>query len=254
MIAGVVDEYTASEAESEWDLGALVLAMENLYGTGVAAEELAGLEREAIVAEFLDDALDVYAEKEKEIEGIHEGLMRDLERFIVLQTVDTRWREHLESMDYMREGIHLRGMAQKDPLVEYRNEGHLMFLDLSRVIREEVIALLYHAQIEATGDGTDGGGQLPAAGPNGAGGGNGGLNYDHQSLAGADAIAAAGGVSTAAVAGGGSVATRPRVKSEHENVGRNDPCWCGSGKKFERVRRHLGRAARGNQGPARLGP
>ena len=49
--------------------------------------------------------------------------MRDLERFIVLQTVDIRWREHLENMDYMREGIHLRGMAQKDPLVEYRNEG-----------------------------------------------------------------------------------------------------------------------------------
>ena len=53
--------------------------------------------------------------------------MRELERYIVLQTVDTRWREHLENMDYMREGIHLRGMAQKDPLVEYRNEGHEMF-------------------------------------------------------------------------------------------------------------------------------
>src|SRR5258708_14247914 len=191
--------------------------MENLYGAGVGAEELAGREREAIVAEFLDDALDVYAEKEKEIEGIHEGLMRDLERFIVLQTVDTRWREHLESMDYMRDGIHLRGMAQKDPLVEYRNEGHLMFLDLSRVIREEVIALLYHAQIEATGDGTDGGGQLPAAGPNGAGGGNGGLNYDHQSLAGAGPNPAAGGVPTAAVAGGGAGSPRARGECEPAN-------------------------------------
>ena len=58
--------------------------------------------------------------------------MRDLERFIVLQTVDIRWREHLENMDYMREGIHLRGMAQKDPLVEYRNEGSLMFDELIR--------------------------------------------------------------------------------------------------------------------------
>ena len=65
--------------------------------------------------------------------------MRDLERFIVLQTVDVRWREHLENMDYMREGIHLRGMAQKDPLVEYRNEGHAMFLELNRAIREEVV-------------------------------------------------------------------------------------------------------------------
>ena len=97
--------------------------MEALYGTGVTAEELKGLDREAIVQEFLDDALDAYAEREKELEQIQEGLMRDLERFIVLQIVDIRWREHLENMDYMREGIHLRGMAQKDPLVEYRNEG-----------------------------------------------------------------------------------------------------------------------------------
>ena len=57
--------------------------------------------------------------------GSSEGLMRDLERYMVLQVVDIRWREHLENMDYMREGIHLRGMAQKDPLVEYRNEGHI---------------------------------------------------------------------------------------------------------------------------------
>jgi preprotein translocase subunit SecA len=226
VIANVVSEYTADEASSEWDLDALVLAMEHLYGTGVAADELAGLERDAIVAEFLDDALDVYAEREREIEGIHEGLMRDLERFIVLQTVDTRWREHLESMDYMREGIHLRGMAQKDPLVEYRNEGHIMFLELSRVIREEVIALLYHAQVEAT--------DQAALEQQQNGGGNGNLSYEHQSLAGADAFAAAGGVSTAAVAGGGSVSTGTVVKSEHQNVGRNDPCWCGSGKKFKR--------------------
>ena len=73
--------------------------------------------------------------------------MRDLERFIVLQTVDIRWREHLENMDYMREGIHLRGMAQKDPLVEYRNEGHMMFQELIRAIREEVVTLLFHAEV-----------------------------------------------------------------------------------------------------------
>ena len=73
--------------------------------------------------------------------------MRDLERFIVLQTVDTRWREHLENMDYMREGIGLRGLAQKDPLVEYRNEGHLMFQELTRAIREEVVTLLFHAEV-----------------------------------------------------------------------------------------------------------
>ena len=164
--------------------------------------------------------------------------MRDLERFIVLQTVDVRWREHLENMDYMREGIHLRGMAQKDPLVEYRNEGHTMFLELNRVIREEVIALLFHAQVEATSDGSNGnggGGPLPAP-PAPQNGGQNGLSYAHESLSGSDAIAAAGagGTSTLGIAGGGSVATRPVVKSGNENIGRNDPCWCGSGKKFKR--------------------
>ncbi len=165
--------------------------------------------------------------------------MRKIERFIVLQVVDVRWREHLENMDYMREGIHLRGMAQKDPLVEYRNEGHIMFLELNRVIREEVIAALFHVQVEATDVGTNGnGGSAPNAGPLPAptqnGGQQRGLSYDHQSLAGAEAIAAAGGSSTAAIGGGGSVATRPVVNSEHQNIGRNDPCWCGSGKKFKR--------------------
>src|SRR4051812_49495511 len=233
VVSNVVAEYTPGEINEEWDLDELVTAMEQLYGTGVAAEELRSLDREDIVQEFLDDALDAYTERERGIEEIQPGLMRDLERYIVLQVVDVRWREHLENMDYMREGIHLRGMAQKDPLVEYRNEGAVMFAELNAAIREEVVTLLFHAEIEPQ--------DAPALEPQPDGRGNGNLTYEHQSLAGADAIAAAGGAATsttatAAIAGGGSVATAPRpvVKSDHENVGRNDPCWCGSGKKFKR--------------------
>jgi len=233
VISNVVAEYTPGEINEEWDLDELVTAMGQLYGTGVAAEELRSLDREDIVQEFLDDALDAYTERERSIEQIQPGLMRDLERYIVLQVVDVRWREHLENMDYMREGIHLRGMAQKDPLVEYRNEGAVMFTELNAAIREEVVTLLFHAEIEPQ--------DAPALESPQDGRGNGNLTYEHQSLAGADAIAAAGGTATsttatAAIAGGGSVATAPRpvVKSDHENVGRNDPCWCGSGKKFKR--------------------
>jgi preprotein translocase subunit SecA len=237
VISNVVSDYTAFESSEEWELGELVAAMEAIYGTGVAESELKGLDREAIVQEFLDDALDAYAEREKDLDQIQEGLMRDLERFIVLQTVDIRWREHLENMDYMREGIHLRGMAQKDPLVEYRNEGHAMFLELNRAIREEVVTLLFHAEVTPD-DGTAA--QLQSA-PSSNGGGNGSLTYEHQSLAGSEAILAAGGTSTAATAGyasGGSVSTpvaqQPKVNTEIENIGRNDPCWCGSGKKFKK--------------------
>jgi preprotein translocase subunit SecA len=233
VLSAVVSDYTASESTDDWELGDLVGAMDALYGTGVTAAELTGLDRDAILQEFLDDALDAYAEREKEIDQIQEGLMRDLERFIVLQTVDVRWREHLENMDYMREGIGLRGLAQKDPLVEYRNEGHGMFLELNRAIREEVVTLLFHAEVTAN----DVGDQLQQS-PNG---GNGSLSYEHESLAGADAILAAGGTSTyagGASTGGGAVATpvapKPKVNSELENVGRNDPCPCGSGKKYKK--------------------
>jgi preprotein translocase subunit SecA len=160
--------------------------------------------------------------------------MRELERYVILQVVDQRWREHLDAMDYLREGIHLRGMAQKDPLVEYRNEGHAMFRELGHAIREEVVLMLFHAQLEpAVAEEAlamqDGNGAAPA-----------GLQYEHQSLAGAEAIAAAGGaagaVATTAMSGGGAVATGPQqiVKSDKENIGRNDPCWCGSGKKFKK--------------------
>jgi preprotein translocase subunit SecA len=233
VLSNVVSDYTASELQDDWELGDLVAAMDAVYGTGVTEDELKGLERDAIVQEFLDDALDAYAEREKAIDEIEQGLMRDLERFLILQVVDTRWREHLENMDYMREGIGLRGLAQKDPLVEYRNEGHMMFQELNRAIREEVVTLLFHAEVSAQAET-----ELQQVNANGANG----MSYEHQSLAGSDAILAAGGGTSTAGAGfasSGGVATAPmpqapKVNSEFENVGRNDLCPCGSGKKFKK--------------------
>src|SRR5579862_3475304 len=81
VVAGLVSDYTSAEVEGDWDLGELVNAMEQLYATGVTPEELKGLDRQAIIDEFVDDASEAYAEREREIEAIHEGLMRDLERF-----------------------------------------------------------------------------------------------------------------------------------------------------------------------------
>jgi preprotein translocase subunit SecA len=236
VVEATVDQFTQEEYAEEWDLEALAKAMATLYDTEVTVDELKEdleqVSRDSLVEEFQEDARDAYAAKE---EDLGSELMRELERFVILQIVDQRWREHLDAMDYMREGIHLRGMAQKDPLVEYRNEGHSMFGQLGHAIREEVVLTLFHAQLEpaaaeealAVGDG------------NGAGPGS-DLQYEHESLAGAEAIAAAGGSATAsatmAMSGGGAVATGPQqiVKSERENIGRNDPCWCGSGKKFKK--------------------
>src|SRR5206468_5850808 len=107
--------------------------------------------REDLIRDFTEDAQERYTEKEQEFgdnPDTGEPLMRELERFVLLQVVDHRWREHLENMDYLREGVHLRSMAQKDPLVEYTGEGHRMFEELNGEIREEVVRTLFHAEIE----------------------------------------------------------------------------------------------------------
>jgi preprotein translocase subunit SecA len=240
VVESAVDAHTEAQYAEEWDLDALVAAMHDLYGSDITAEELreeVELDRDALVEEFQEDAREAYEEKEQEIAAIEDGLMRQLERYVILQIVDRRWREHLENMDYLRDGIHLRAMAQKDPLVEYRHEGHIMFEELGQNIREEVVGTLFHAQLappDAEAIAAE-----PAPAPTD---GNGRLSYEHESLAGADAIAAAGGAAaaaTTALAGGGSTTTlaaRPQqiVSSEQEKIGRNDPCWCGSGKKFKK--------------------
>jgi preprotein translocase subunit SecA len=230
VVATVVDEYTQGEYADDWDLDGLVTAMESLYQTEITVAELreeVGLDRDALVEEFVEDALDEYRAKDEELEGLDPGLMRNLERFVILQVVDQRWREHLENMEYLREGIHLRAMAQKDPLTEYRAEGHAMFEALGRTIREEVVTILFHAQVEPE-DAQGLSGEAGPASPNG--GPNGNLSYEHETAAGA---AAMGGSSTALATGGGYSQT-PVVNSAQENIGRNDPCWCGSGKKFKK--------------------
>jgi preprotein translocase subunit SecA len=226
--AGVA-AFTETDYPEEWDYEGLAQAMQSLYGTDITAQELrdeVAPDRVALVEELLDDAMDVYAEKETEYGS---DVMRDIERYVILAVVDQRWREHLEAMDYMREGVHLRAFAQKDPLVEYRGEGHIMFAELSRTIREEVVQVLFHAEITVQPE------ELQHVEHDGR------LTYEHETAAGADVIAAAG------ASAGGSPATalapppaarqkspQQVVASEHEKVGRNDPCWCGSGKKFKK--------------------
>jgi preprotein translocase subunit SecA len=238
VIERTVAEFTQEDYAEEWDLEALVKQMATLYDTEVTSDELrediGEITRESLVEEFQEDARDAYTAKEEELTP---DLMRELERFVVLQVVDQRWREHLDAMDYLREGVHLRAMAQKDPLVEYQHEGHLMFQQLGSAINEEVVLTLFHAQL-APEEADELQRAQQAQAVNGSG-----LQYAHESLSGADAIAAAGGVSTAtatlSMSGGSNTtstagAPRPIVKSDRENVGRNDPCWCGSGKKFKK--------------------
>src|SRR5262245_3121964 len=236
--------YTDGDYVEDWDLEGLVAQMNGLYiideddaFTVEELRELPELTRDALIEEFTDDALETYDEREERfglVPDTGQPLMREIERFVVLQIVDVRWREHLESMDYLREGIHLRAMAQKDPLVEYRGEGHAMFEELGRMIREEVVVTLFHVELAPVDE--DGNGAAPAQlepqGPRGD------LTYEHETSVGADSIAAAGVAEGLLAAGAATAIAEPApqrpVVNEHPDIGRNDPCWCGSGKKFKR--------------------
>ena len=154
--------------------------------------------------------------------------MRQLERFFLLQVIDAHWREHLDSMDYLREGIHLRSMAQKDPLVEYRVEGHGMFEEMMAGVREEVVSMLFHVEVTAQDA------ELERHESDG-------LIYD-----GGGSESYEGGSSTLDASrrrgsGGSSSSTGAALEPNGaQAIGRNDPCPCGSGKKYKRCH---GRAA-----------
>ena len=239
VVEDTVHLFTQEESELEWDLEALTQAMAQLYQTEITAkelqEDLGEISRDALIEEFQTDARDEYEAKEEEFGP---ELMRELERFIVLQVVDVRWREHLENMEVLREGVHLRQMAQKDPLVEYTGEGEHMFTELGRIIRSEVVLHLFHAELAPPDQGTTAG-LMPQQAP----GGNGNLHYEHETSAGAEVIDAAltGGVSTSAV--GGSVAAsganRPRERAREARPQR--PVLVRLGQEVQEVPRRLAR-------------
>ncbi len=182
--------------------------------------------------------MSAYDDREQQL---GEELMRHLERSILLQVIDNRWREHLYDMDYLREGIHLRGFAQIDPLVAYKNEGFAMFEELMHSIWEEFSKLVFNAQIQVDPSQIDSafggnGGRAPAALDYSGGTPDGQPSALQQVAAGAGAVSVTEGTA-APNAGNGAPAPEAIetvVKDERENIGRNDPCWCGSGKKFKK--------------------
>ncbi|HVW47671.1 MAG TPA: SEC-C metal-binding domain-containing protein, partial [Solirubrobacterales bacterium] len=184
-----------------------------------------------------------YDERE---DKLGEELMRHLERSILLQVIDNRWREHLFDMDYLREGIHLRGFAQIDPLVAYKNEGFTMFEDLMHSIWEEFSKLVFHAEIEFTepaGGAFQGGGFEAGTDRRALEYSGGTMEAQPSALEGvaagvatgpAPAAGAADMAASQAIGPGGGEVVETVVKDEHDKLGRNDPCWCGSGKKYKK--------------------
>ena len=200
-------------------------------------------DREALVEQLREDVVEAYDEREEEL---GDELMRALERFMLLQIIDERWREHLHDMDYLREGIHLRGFAQIDPLVAYKNEGFEMFTELMNNIWDEFARYIFNVEVEVEEQQ-----QAQAGGPQL------GRRREHaratrqpqlrRAATGRraatrsrprPAAAVPAGVAEAGQMADEAIEPPPAVETrrldENEKIGRNDPCWCGSGKKFKK--------------------
>ncbi len=175
-ISGVVRDHTGEGHNESWDFDALWTELKTLYPVGVTIDEVVseaagrkgGISADGLTRELLSDAKIAYEKRE---ESLGEAATRELERRVVLQVLDRRWRDHLYEMDYLKDGIGLRAMAQRDPLIEYQREGYAMFQSMMGQIKEETVGYLYNlevevrradaqtAEVEAKGLATDGGEQ-----------------------------------------------------------------------------------------------
>jgi len=243
LIERLVAEYTAGDFVEDWDVTGLLHRVQEIFtpSAEIADIDPHRVDREELVGRLQEEARALYDRREQEL---GEELMRALERFLLLQVIDQRWREHLYDMDYLREGIHLRGFAQIEPLVAYKNEAFELFRDLMNSVWGDFARMIFHVEVQAEPLDGDGSGAPPIPPPrrpaprsSSSTGGRGSVSYSGGvQAAGASAIAvAAEGSPDGPV---GDPEPLPTVEQRRvddvEQLGRNDPCWCGSGKKFKK--------------------
>ena len=148
LLVNQVDQFASEElAPADWDLDGLFASLSGYYPVSVGPGDLdlEDLTQEGVLDRLEDDAIAAYERREEEL-GTE--LTRELERWVLLQLIDQHWREHLYAMDYLREGIHLRALGQKDPLSEYRLEGHQMFDETMDLVKSEFVRYMFHLELE----------------------------------------------------------------------------------------------------------
>ena len=203
-VTAYVDSATQTGVAEDWDLNTLWNALKALYPISFTAEQIlaeiggaVALDSEYLLERILQDSRQSYEKRESELTPT---VMRELERKILLSVLDRKWREHLYEMDYLQEGIGLRAMAQRDPLVEYQREGFDLFSAMMDAVKEELVSYVFNVEVQVEGEQVGAKGLTPAPAPVAA------LQYSA-----AD--------SKPTTAGGTS---------------KNAPCPCGSGKKYKR--------------------
>jgi preprotein translocase subunit SecA len=250
ILGELMDQFCAVKAHpADWDIKGLKDAIFTRFGVDILAE---GLKPETLNRQELGDAIFAklkarYDSKEK---LIGPDAMRYHERMIMLSVLDSQWKDHLLGMDHLKEGIGLRGYGQHDPLVEYKRESFDMFEAMMQRFQEETVRYLYLMQIlERPGDSGEFGsgsgpeGQSPEAGvpvlrPGGGGDGNGhrprNVTTSVDELEEAFQRRKRRELEQARMAGSGDMQPVQQVVRSSAKVGRNDPCPCGSGKKYKK--------------------
>ena len=273
-ISGYVNAATAEGFPEQWDLDRLWNALRTLYPIELTVEEIeshaggsrGSLSRDFLREELLADARVAYELREEELGS---ETMRELERRVILSVLDRKWREHLYEMDYLRDGIGLRAMAQRDPLIEYQREGYDLFNAMMESIKEESVGLLFNLEVSVeAAEEENAPVELGVADARGV---LGDITVDLEdeddedvedevlAVEAADVVAAEEPAPVAAAVAKGPGRSLPDLSprrpdhlsytapselgeavlvdeapTEFANVGRNEPCPCGSGKKFKR--------------------
>ena len=218
VLNNLIDNFIPPQSlEEQWDIPGLQTALQEEFALDLDIQGWldsdSELHEETLRARILEEMERAYEEREARVGS---EVMRDLEKRIMLYVLDTQWKEHLAAMDYLRQGIHLRGYAQKNPKQEYKREAFEMFSQLLERIKHDVIVLLAKVEIRSESD-VDAVDQQRASQDH--------VQYQHDEMSGLPAGGEEGDASQRAQAA-------PFVR-EGKKVGRNEPCPCGSGKKYK---------------------
>ena len=220
-VDALIETYCVTEADDEWDLEGLVRELSTYWPTSVTIAKLEDADgTDGMYDIVMADAAAFYAQREAEL---GESVMREIERQVMLRIIDQRWREHLEEMDYLQEGINLRAMGQKDPLTEWQREGYDMFGALMKGIAQDFVRYVMHVQV-VTDDAAEVQNVQQISSES--------VETDGFRAAAAAAVAD-GELPEGAAAPVSAPSNTPVVKSEFDKTPRNSPCPCGSGKKFK---------------------
>lgn len=220
VVANKFSEYVPPQSlEEQWDIPGLEKALETDFGVKIPVQEWLDtddtLHEETLHQKVYDHILEVYKQKEVQV---GEQTMRTFEKQVMLQVLDTLWKEHLQTMDHLRQGIHLRGYAQKNPKQEYKRESFHLFQELLENIKRDVIRILSHVQVQQPEDVEEMEKQRREQAERQQ------MDFTH------DQSSAMGEETEASSEEAEAPAPFTR---EGRKVGRNEPCTCGSGKKYK---------------------